>query len=345
RLRAQRPPAPRRDRPAGRQPPPDGLHADLLDLEDRGGVGARYAARRFGVPTVIARLDVPQRQVAVDAVVMDVTIENNFGLTVDLASLGGEDGFAVTNTANILQVAGTAQQLANPGALALGVLGLGSTGGVTTGIFSDLDVDLGNGQTISVPFVPLLIKATEKLTDVEVLSEPSLVTVDNEEASILVGQEVPFITSTSRPNTDQDGTAQGFSSGFTRVQREEVGIKLKVTPQISEGDNVLLEIELESPTPTPPRSVPSTSSDRRPTSRSSRTRSSCAMATPPSSPASSGTAPSAKTPRPPSWAMFPCSAGCSAASPTRAKNATWSSWSPRTSSRKASTTSASRSTR
>jgi general secretion pathway protein D len=193
----------------------------------------------------IARLDVPQRQVAVDAVVMDVTIENNFGLTVDLASLGGEDGFAVTNTANILQVAGTAQQLANPGALALGVLGLGSTGGVTTGIFSDLDVDLGNGQTISVPFVPLLIKATEKLTDVEVLSEPSLVTVDNEEASILVGQEVPFITSTSRPNTDQDGVSQGFSSGFTRVQREEVGIKLKVTPQISEGDNVLLEIELE----------------------------------------------------------------------------------------------------
>lgn len=193
----------------------------------------------------IARLDVPQRQVAVDAVVMDVTLEDNFGLTVDLASLGGEDGFAVTNTANILQVAGTAQQLANPGALALGVLGLGETGGVTTGIFSDLDVDLGNGQSIKVPFVPLLLKATEKLTDVEVLSEPSLVTVDNEEASILVGQEVPFITSTSRPNTDQSGVSQGYSSGFTRVQREEVGIKLKVTPQISEGDNVLLEISLE----------------------------------------------------------------------------------------------------
>jgi general secretion pathway protein D len=193
----------------------------------------------------IARLDVPQRQVAVNALVMDVTIDDTFGLTVDLASLGGNDGFALTNTANILQVAGTAQQLANPGALALGVLGLGSEGGVTTGIFDDLDVDLGNGQTISVPFVPMLINALEKLTDVEVLSEPSLVTVDNEEASIVVGQEVPFITSTSRPLTNQDGVSSGFNSGFTRVQREEVGVKLKVTPQISEGDNVLLEIELE----------------------------------------------------------------------------------------------------
>lgn len=193
----------------------------------------------------IARLDVPQRQVAVNALVMDVTIQDNFGLTVDLASLGGNDGFALTNTANILQVAGTAQQLANPGALALGVLGLGSTGGLTTGIFDDLTVDLGNGQKVKVPFVPVLVKALEKLTDVEVLSEPSLVTVDNEEASIVVGQEVPFITSTSRPLTNQDGVSSGFNSGFTRVQREEVGVKLKVTPQISEGDNVLLDIELE----------------------------------------------------------------------------------------------------
>jgi general secretion pathway protein D len=95
--------------------------------------------------------------------------------------------------------------------------------------------------------VPLLLQAIEKLTDVEVLSAPSLVTVDNEESSIMVGQEVPFITSTSTQNTAgaNTGYTGGYYGGYTRVERSEVGVKLKVTPQISEGDNVLIESEIE----------------------------------------------------------------------------------------------------
>lgn len=205
----------------------------------------------------IARLDVPQRQVHVEAVVMDVTLNNNFSLSVDVARVTGNDGFGVLNTSTINELAAglrpaadaANQIVAGPrAALAAGVIGLGQQGGITAGVFEDFETTIG-GKKVKIPFVPLLFQAIEQLTDVEVLSQPSLVTVDNEEASITVGQEVPFITSTSRPLTDQRGNVAGgagfYGGGFTRVERQDVGVKLKVKPQISEGDYVLLETELE----------------------------------------------------------------------------------------------------
>lgn len=194
----------------------------------------------------IARLDVPQRQVHVDAVVMDVTISNAFGLTVEAAGITGNDGFGLTNTQNIAQIANVALAaqdiVGSASILGPALLGLGAGGGLTAGVFDDLTLDIG-GFEFDVPFVPLLFQAIETLTEVEVLSQPSLVTVDNQEASISVGQEVPFIVGTSRPQTASDGQLQGV--GFTRIEREEVGVLMNVTPQISEGDYVLLDIEVE----------------------------------------------------------------------------------------------------
>lgn len=206
----------------------------------------------------IARLDVPQRQVLVEAVVMDVTMRNNFVLSVDASALTGNDGFGMTYTGNIkglapdltdatnlLNVAKAASTIVGgPGAaLGLGTLmGLGSTGGVTAGVFDDYETEI-NGTPVKIPFVPLLFQAIETLSDLEVLSQPSLVTIDNEEASIVVGQEVPFITSQSR-GLSTDNTINS-NYGYTRVERHDVGIKLTVTPQISEGDYVALDLEIE----------------------------------------------------------------------------------------------------
>lgn len=198
----------------------------------------------------IARLDVPQRQVCVDAVVMDVTMSNDYGVTVDAASIGGHDGFAMTSTATITDLMKTAQVaeeiVGGPrAALRSAVLGLGAEGGMTMGVYDDLTFTW-RGRNVRIPFVPLLFQAMEKLTNVDVLSQPSLVTLDNEEASIVVGQDVPFITSTSAARRP-DGTADtaGFYGGYTRVERHEVGVKLKVTPQISEGDNVMMRVDIE----------------------------------------------------------------------------------------------------
>ena len=87
----------------------------------------------------------------------------------------------------------------------------------------------------------LLLQTLEAITEVDVLAQPGLTTKDNVEAEVVVGQEVPFITGSSR---SLDQSAIG-SSVFSRVEREDVGIKLKVKPQISEGDYVSMELEVE----------------------------------------------------------------------------------------------------
>lgn len=201
--------------------------------------------------TFIARLDVPQRQVCVDAVIMEVKMTDDFGLTVDTASIGGADGFGMTSTDNLvtlLDAAKTAEEIVGGPRAAIrnAALGLGTEGnsGLTLGVYDALNFTW-NGKKIKVPFAPVLFQAVEKLSDTEVLSQPSLVTLDNEEANIIVGQEVPFITSTSTSRTATGSMDYGSYGGYTRVERQDVGIKLKVTPQISEGDNVMLSSEVE----------------------------------------------------------------------------------------------------
>lgn len=199
----------------------------------------------------IARLDVPQRQVCVEAVVMEVKMTDDFGLTVDTAAMGGHDGFAMSSTDNLatlLDAAKVAEEIVGgpKASIRNAALGLGKEGrsGLTLGVYDDLSFTY-KGRKIKVPFAPVLFQAVEKLSDTEVLSQPSLVTLDNEEANIIVGQEVPFITSTSSSRRADGSMDTGTYGGYTRVERQDVGIKLKVTPQISEGDNVMLSSEVE----------------------------------------------------------------------------------------------------
>lgn len=201
--------------------------------------------------TFIARLDVPQRQVCVEAVVMEVKMTDDFGLKVDTASIGGNDGFAMSSTDNLvtlLDAAKVAEEIVGgpKASIRNAALGLGTEGrsGLTLGVYDDLSFTY-RGKKIKIPFAPVLFQAVEKLSDTEVLSQPSLVTLDNEEANIIVGQEVPFITSTSSSRRSDGSIDTGTYGGYTRVERQDVGIKLKVTPQISEGDNVMLSSEVE----------------------------------------------------------------------------------------------------
>ena len=82
-----------------------------------------------------------------------------------------------------------------------------------------------------------LLKALATDTDSNVLSTPSLTTLDNEEAAISIGQEIPIITGSTLGNNN--------SNPFQSVERKDVGIKLKITPQINSGDSVRLTIEQE----------------------------------------------------------------------------------------------------
>jgi len=90
----------------------------------------------------------------------------------------------------------------------------------------------------------VLVNALSSNTNTNVLSTPSLITRDNEEAEIKVGQEVPFVTG-SYTNNNAGGGVNGVVNPFNTVERKDVGLTLGFTPQISAGDTIQLTIDQE----------------------------------------------------------------------------------------------------
>ena len=100
------------------------------------------------------------------------------------------------------------------------------------------------GKTLSVGYfvgseIRALLNAFAQDNNVNVLSTPSIVTLDNEEASILVGQNVPILSGSF------SNTAGAVGNAVNTFQREDVGVKLEVTPQINEGNAILLKVKQE----------------------------------------------------------------------------------------------------
>lgn len=186
---------------------------------------------------LIAKLDVPQRQVNVESIILEVVINNDFQLSVNTAWYDDpDDGFALSNTIDLVNV------IAN-GPVRSG--GAGFLGGVVDGTVSiptfqtDATGNITSVTTQVIPNIPLIIRALESITDLDVLSQPSLTTVDNKPAQISVGQEIPV------PATRGDVDDRTGFQYRAQIERKDVGVKLNVTPQINEGDYVTLEAEVE----------------------------------------------------------------------------------------------------
>lgn len=129
------------------------------------------------------------------------------------------------------------------------------TGGLTLGYLRSFVEDL-SGAT--VPGLQVVLSALQTDSNTNILSTPNLLTLDNEAAEIVVGQEVPFITgqytTTATSTTTTTGTGTGTGTGttttaavnpFQTIQRKKVGLKLKITPQINADNSMRLEIEQE----------------------------------------------------------------------------------------------------
>jgi len=169
---------------------------------------------------VIVQLDVRRRQVYVEAIVMEVRLETNRELGIELQGAAGTNNGVLlgrTNFGNIDSL------LTNPGSIS----------GLIAAAASNQTIRLPNGTV--VPAQMVLITAAEGNSDVNILSAPNIVTTDNQEAEIVVGQNVPFIASTSTSETN-------LGNQFNTVERRDVGITLRITPQISEGGMVRLDI-------------------------------------------------------------------------------------------------------
>jgi len=181
---------------------------------------------RAAIDTLIDRLDIRRLQVLIEALIIEVsaTTSQQFGIewraTGDFTSPGrkaiGGTAFSSQAKANINTVA--ANPLSAGNGLVVGVVDGTVTFGGTT--FANLGA---------------LLRALEAQADTNVLSTPNILTMDNEEAEIIVGQNVPFITG---QNVTQGGTANPFQT----IERKDIGLKLRVKPQISEGDAVRLDI-------------------------------------------------------------------------------------------------------
>ncbi|MER2015586.1 type II secretion system secretin GspD [Pseudomonas simiae] len=178
---------------------------------------------------VIDMLDQRRAQVVIESLIVEVGEDDatEFGVQWQAGNLGGKGGFGGVN---------------------LGGSGVNSTPTSKTSIDvlpKGLNVGLVDG-TVDIPGIgkvldlKVLARALKSKGGTNVLSTPNLLTLDNEAASIFVGQTIPFVTGSYV--TGGGGTS---NNPFQTVQREEVGLKLNVRPQISEGGTVKLDIYQE----------------------------------------------------------------------------------------------------
>lgn len=174
---------------------------------------------------VVRKLDIRRAQVLVQAIIAEVSVDKSRSLGVDWAAF--EDG----------KLAAASLTATQPSALAQAVSSGNPIGLLTSG----LNLAAGNISSSGVDFVALL-HALQGDGTTNILSTPTLVTLDNEEASIKVGQEVPFTTGSF---TNAGGTT-GVVNPFQTIERKDVGLSLKITPQINEGDSIMLKIEQET---------------------------------------------------------------------------------------------------
>jgi general secretion pathway protein D len=178
---------------------------------------------------VVDKLDVRRAQVFVEALIVEVTADKAAEFGVQWQSLGGTSG---TQTGGGTQVGG-GTNFGGDGTNIFSVAGSIAKGAPVIG--NGLNIGILRGYNLG-----LLVRALENDANANILSTPNLLTLDNEEAKIIIGQNVPFITG-SYAQTGNAATATPFQT----IERKDVGLTLRIKPQISEGGTVKLQIYQE----------------------------------------------------------------------------------------------------
>jgi len=180
---------------------------------------------------VVAQLDVRRSQVIVDGIIAEVSADKTSQLGIDWAVYNGNRIAAagILNSATLTAIAGATQA--------------SSTAEAAAGLVSQ-GLNIGGGAISSggTTFA-LLLKALKGDGNTNVLSQPSLTTLDNQEAEFSVGQEVPFLTG-SFSNAGAN-TNNGLVNPFQTIERKDVGLTLGITPQINQGNTIKLKLKLE----------------------------------------------------------------------------------------------------
>jgi len=173
------------------------------------------------IKAVVNELDVKRKQVFVEAIVAEVSFNKSADLGIEWRTSGDEltPGGEISANTDFAEI----------------------NGGLTLGFVNQFIVN-ATGEV--VPDLEIILRALRSDSHTNILSTPNLLTLDNEEAEIIVGQEVPFLTGQfTTPVTGGDGNQD--VNPFQTIERRDVGLSLKITPQINAGETITMEVEQE----------------------------------------------------------------------------------------------------
>ncbi|MEZ5468056.1 MAG: type II secretion system secretin GspD [Lysobacterales bacterium] len=193
---------------------------------------------------VIRQLDIRRAQVLIEAIVAEVNDQTARELGIqwqattddftDRGFIGGTNFQGSSGTGGIFGVSQDPRLLGASSGLNIGYI-------VGTATLPGTDNEFVR--------IGALAKALTGNTNTNILSTPSTITLDHQEAILSVGQEVPFLTgqyASTGANTSSGSNQSGVVNPFQTIDRKEVGLKLRVTPHINEGDSVIIDIDLEA---------------------------------------------------------------------------------------------------
>jgi general secretion pathway protein D len=184
------------------------------------------------VMAIVDRLDIRRAQVLVEAILVEISGDKSIDLGINWA-------VADTDGGNDLPAGGFNAPVdgVGIGEIIAGVRDPDSITSIPRGLTIGVGQLVENGTSWAA-----VIRALNGIGNTNIIATPSVVTLDNEEAEIKIAQEIPFITGQFTTDT----TGGGVQNPFQTIQREEVGNILKITPQINEGDSVMLKISQEA---------------------------------------------------------------------------------------------------
>jgi general secretion pathway protein D len=178
----------------------------------------------IAIKDVIEKLDIPRRMVYLEALIMEVNVDKDFSLGVEwMGGANVRDQYAVfgaskPSNSNLGGLTSSPPTL--PRGLSLGVVGKAIT-----------------IAGVEFPSITAVLNAYRNDADVHIISTPQILTTDNQEAQIQVGQNVPYITSKN--------TTSGTQQDYTNYEYKDVGVTLKITPQINQEGVVRMQIFTE----------------------------------------------------------------------------------------------------
>ena len=187
---------------------------------------------------IIKQLDIKRKQVFVEALILELSMDATKKLGASLQ--GGIDVGSDSLLFGTSNLNGGPVNLGdlNPTDGVPSLLNKSVEGILLGGLFNPITTVI-NGKEVTIPALSALIDLSKTTSDVNILSAPRLLTSDNEEAEIIVGSNVPIITN-RLTDTGGTGLAQSVS-----VERKDVALTLRFTPQITEGEQVRLQVNQE----------------------------------------------------------------------------------------------------